>query len=318
LVLIQTLDNQAVLLGADGQPQPLSALSRPVYVYADLDPAIEQGPRAYAIGPQGAQPLPFVENIHAGFASWTSPDGSETRLAWDEYSLAADNSLLSRIWTSGPAGEDRRVLWETAESNAVLQVLAWTPDGQLLYSLEPLGLGGYIPFAGFSNLSALSVQDGQTVTTAWMAPQPDRLICLTDVRVETQQVAFHCERGFSGVFSVTAGTATVVSPPPELEGQFQLLGDTRFSPDGSRLAFALARGNPEAEQGWVAVTEGLASPARLALTAPEGVLFNIAGWLDDHTLVLQTAGVTPGVWLANVDTGQARQVAEAFVLEIIR
>jgi hypothetical protein len=291
-----------------------------VFVYADLDPAPEQGPLAYAIGPAGAQPLPFVDNIRLGFAGWTSPDGAETRLAWDEYAVADDNSLVSHIWSSGLDGANRQVLLEHRAEFEVLQVLDWTPDGSsLLFSIEPVGLGGYIPFAGISNLWARAWSDG--TTSVLVRAEEVGTICLADVYLDPRQVAHHCAQGSIGVIDVT-GRTTPILPPPELAGQFNLLGDARFSPDGSRLAFALARGNPEAEQGWVAVApvtvDGVPTAARLALTAPEGALYNIAGWLSADTLVLQTAGVVPGVWLANVDTGEAKQVAEAFVLEVLR
>lgn len=62
----------------------------------------------------------------------------------------------------------------------------------------------------------------------------------------------------------------------------------RFSPDLTRVAFALAKRDPENEQGWVAVSDGLSGGSKLIVTGQPGEYFTIVGWLNADTLLLQS------------------------------
>src|SRR5689334_17193727 len=62
--LLAAPDKSVVFVGFDGQPQPLSAAAETRYVAADLSNDSRGALRAYAIGPQGVQPLAFVESIN--------------------------------------------------------------------------------------------------------------------------------------------------------------------------------------------------------------------------------------------------------------
>ena len=109
---------------------------------------------------------------------------------------------------------------------------------------------------------------------------------------------------------------THIQPPPEVT-EFGQLGDARFSPDGSRVAFGLARGTPDAEQGWVAVSQGMSGLARLVVTSPANEYFSVWGWLDDQTLILQSRGATPGLWLVGADGSDLRRVADGTLLGVV-
>src|SRR5258705_13899794 len=99
-------------------------------------------------------------------------------------------------------------------------------------------------------------------------------ICLDDISPDESQAALHCGLQDISVLSPAGGGVTHIQPPPEV-AEFGQLGDARFSPDGSRLAFGLARGAPDAEQGWVAVSLGMSGPARLVATSPANDSFSV-------------------------------------------
>jgi hypothetical protein len=97
-----------------------------------------------------------------------------------------------------------------------------------------------------------------------------------------------------------------------------LVGDARLSPDANRVAFALALGNPDAEQGWVAVTSGLDDTAAIVAKADAGELFQVVQWLDANTLLLQSLGANPGLYVAQADgSAPAQRVADGYLLGVI-
>jgi tricorn protease-like protein len=89
------------------------------------------------------------------------------------------------------------------------------------------------------------------------------------------------------VRSLDTGHTVTILPPAVVKDK-SILGSARFSPDGSRLAFAGAKGDPDAEQGWLAVSDGLGSSSSLIITSEPGQYFTVLGWLNDSTLLVQT------------------------------
>jgi hypothetical protein len=318
LLVVQRPDNQVVVVGVDGQTQPVTEAPTTVYALTNLTGDISAPQQVYALGPAGAQPLAFIEGVSYGVAAWSDTASGEVRLAWDHY--AVDNNsggLTSQILVSDPGGAQVRELITETGSQRVLRVVGWAPDGQqLFYSKEPLGLGGYILFSGVSSLWAYDWASGEATN---LVPEADTaFICLDDYDSAAARVAHHCTVGQISVLDLNAGQTSALLPPPEVAGEVGVLGDTRFSPSADRVAFALARNNPENEQGWVAVSDGLAGPARLVATADAGDFFDVIDWLDDNTLILQATGVAPGVWLVNADGSQLRHLADGHWLGLIR
>ncbi len=106
-----------------------------------------------------------------------------------------------------------------------------------------------------------------------------------------------------------------------MTGSF-VLGSAKFSPDGSQVAFGLARGDPQNEMGWVAVSDGLSGPSRVILESPAGGYFSVVSWLNSSTLLLQWAGVScgedcpAGLWTVGTDGQGLTQVADGTFLTL--
>jgi hypothetical protein len=115
---------------------------------------------------------------------------------------------------------------------------------------------------------------------------------------------------------VPGGSTTWIEPPAEVP-EFGALGDARLSPDGTRVAFALARRDPENEQGWVAVSDGLEGGSRLVATSDARDYFQVKQWLDGETLLLQSSGSVPGVWTVRADGSELRRLADGTVLGVV-
>jgi hypothetical protein len=315
LFVVQQPDNNVVLVTVDGEVRPLTEAPASVYALTNLTGDVSQPQQVYALGPAGVQPLAFIQGVSYGVSAWTDPATGETRLAWDHF--GTDTGLVSQIYVSDPGGSNVRELITESGSERVLRVVGWSADGQrLYYSKEPLGLGGYILFSGVSDLWVYDWATG-----AMSNPVPETatsIICLDDFTDPLALVAYHCDPGQVSVLDLNLGQTSAVVPPADIVGEVGVMGDARLNPAADRVAFALARGNPEDEQGWVAVADGLAGPGLLIATADPGDVFNVVDWLDDSTLILQSNAASPGLWLVNADGSGLRRLADGRWLGLLR
>jgi hypothetical protein len=316
-LVVAAPDRSVGLVDLAGEAHPLSEAQAPLYALAYLDPDPGAPARAYNFSSAGVFPVDVVQDVHQGFAAYIGPAAPQGRLAWETVAPdAAGQSLISQIHVSSPDGSDARVVMEEAfQEPRVLRVWRWAADGQRLYfSREPSGLGGYILFPGISNLWVLDVADGSTTELV-----PDRThstICLDDLTPDGGLATHHCEPGLIGVRAVPGGSTTWIEPPADAP-EFGAYGEARLSPDGTRVAFALARRDPENEQGWVAVSDGLEGGSRLVAASEAGDYFQVKQWLDGETLLLQSWGAAPGVWTVRADGSDLRRLADGTVIGVI-
>ena len=199
----------------------------------------------------------------------------------------------------------------------------WAADGGSLYfSREPYGLGGYILFSGASSLYKISLADRKVIELITLDPQGNRFICLDALSLDERLVADHCAPKVIKVRDLTNGATTTIQPPAEVT-DFGLMGSTRFSPDGQRVAFALARGNPGGEQGWVAVSESLSGGSTLIATSAPGQYYTVAAWLNAGTLLLQSNSMqcspacSSELWTINTDGSNLVKVADGAFLAVL-
>ncbi len=306
-------DKMIGLVTLDGRRLPLSGAPGTLYALATLstDPAARS--HAYAIGPQGVRLLDFVNNSSDGFASFTGAGAPQGEVAWDHYATTAhaNGTLDSEIDIANSDGSNLHAALKLS-SDHVLHVVRFSPDGQsLYYSQEPLGLGGYIPFGGISDLWALDLAAG---TSRQLVPSAAAgTICLDDFTPDVSLVTLHCAEKTISVLDPTTGSIGLIAAPPAVT-DWALHGDARISPDQTRVAYALARGNPDNEQGWVAMSEGITGTSHLVATAPTGDYFSVKGWLNNTTLVLQSWRGTPGVWVVQADGSDLRRLADGLFL----
>jgi hypothetical protein len=321
-LLIQGPDNQFNLVDMNGQSSPWTKFDRPLNspVFQNYSGSRTAGrslygtsiggnghTQAYVVDMNGARPLDFIQNIGMGFALWPGNGTQAPRLAWDEQEYNQDkNTIGSKLFVSNADGSDLRTLLEDTARGRVLVAGRWSRDGQrLYYSKEPVGLGGYILFGGASNLWAVNLADGNT---SQVVNEPG-MACIDELSYQEDMLAHHCANPTVTIIQIASGAATTINPPVDgVEANF--VGSARFSPDGQRVAFGIARGDPDHEQGWVAVSDSLSGGSHVIATAPAGEYFHVIGWMDPNTLVLQSWGVNPGVWLVKADGSGGRRLAD--------
>ena len=187
-----------------------------------------------------------------------------------------------------------------------------------------MGSAGIL-FGGASSLYRIDLTSKQVteIIPLDLKKTQSPFICLDAFSVDYSVVADHCTPGVITVRSLDTGHSVTILPPTVVKDK-RILGSARFSPDGSRLAFAGAKGNPDAEQGWLAVSDGLGSSSSLIITSQPGQYFTVLGWLNDSTLLVQTntsmcgtAECSNGVWTVAVDGSSQNKVAEGTFISFV-
>jgi WD40 repeat protein len=281
--------------------------------------------KVVAIGTNGAHDLSFIQNPTTyGLAIWQGDSGGQPRLAWG--TQLTDSTPSSILQISALDGSQLETLLTQGTTTPPLQLVAefWSADGQLLYfSKELVGLGGYILFGGASNLYQVNITTREVTEVIPLSPSSGQQACLDAISGNHRYVADHCSQNTITIRDLTSGGTTTIQPPPEVSG-FRTLGSARFSPDGNRLAYALARGDQNDEQGWVAVSDGTSGGSKLILTSQAGAYYTIAGWLNDQTLLVQSTNLldcTPycrsELWSVGMDGSNPQKLADGSLLTVI-
>lgn len=254
------------------------------------------------------------------------PEGAPISLAWGEFS--AGYTATARLYLAAPDGSQAvRALEETygaSDPPAQFVPWRWREDGQLYFIKQPVeGMGGFSPFVSAANLWLFDPQSGGGVELVSHEVTGGKL-CLDAIYLDDRRVAHHCdERGIT-ILDLETGKATSVSIPDQVTSDMQL-GTVRFSPDGSRIAFAAMTGGVERieeTRGYVVLSDNLSlsGSSHVIVTSEPGEWFSVAGWLSDDRLVLQSHSADPSgrrwpaVWTVRADGSGLVKLADGTFL----
>ncbi len=239
----------------------------------------------------GNHDLAFIQSPTYGLAIWRGGLGAQPLLAWGTQLYPADSSNLVIANPDGSNQESLLSLSSTVQPPVQLVAEFWSADGQSLYfSKEPVGIGGYILFSGASNLYKIDIHTKEVTEIIPQAASNGPQTCLDAISGDYRYIADHCSQGVITIRDLQAGTSTTLQPPADFSS-YTVMGSARFSPAGDRVAFAMAKGNPDNEQGWVAIGNRTGGTASIILTSEPGNYYNVQGWLDDQTLLVQSFSV---------------------------
>lgn len=309
------LDGQSTLFGkaplrlSGGQYEEYGVAGSKLYAMSSYNTP-SNPPQVYAIDASGAQVLPLNPKMPQGFAAWIGSGQQTARVAWGEvdYEQPTAPPPGSDATAVGfPPADGRIMIADVTATGAkpAYQIVSnegrypsplhWTPDGQhLFYSMEPSGIGGYIPFGGRSSLYDLDVSTGQS--TEVIPFDNSTFLCLEELSPDLSMISSHCEKQVS-IISLASKAKTVIALPdgvPASEVGFE--GSVHFSPDGKRVAFAMLGTDPQNQQGWVAVTDDLSGTSRLIATSQPKNWYSVIGWLDDSHLLAETNNTNGDGW----------------------
>jgi hypothetical protein len=274
----------------------------------------------------GTRTLDFIKNPNYALAVWPGDASHSPLLAWGSY--LNSETMQAELFVSAPDGSGLVTLLSEKVEMPLYQLIAqrFSADGKYLYfSKEPYGIGGYILYGGASSLYRMDLASRQIEELIPLDRQAAQspFICLDAFSMDYSLVADHCSPYVITVRSLDTGHSVTILPPAVVKDR-SIVGSARFSPDGSRLAFAGAKGDPEAEQGWLAVSNGLGSSSSLIITSQPDQYFVVLGWLNDSTLLVQTntsmcrAAECPNqVWTVAVDGSSQIKVAEGTFITLV-
>ncbi len=278
---------------------------------------------AVSVNASSQQILTFIQSPTYGLAVWRGGEGASPLLAWGTQPAGTDRATTLMI--ANPDGSNLQTLLTISPNTQnPVQLLAefWSVDGQSLYfSKEPVGLGGYIPFSGISDLYKINIISKEVTEVIPPPAEVTQNPCIDAISLDYRFVADHCSQGVITVRDLQTGNTATLQVPSDFTG-YRLLGSARFSPTGDRVAFGLAKGNPDDEQGWLAVGSSTGGTAKIIATSDKGNYYNVIGWLDDQTLLVQqySLGTTSGanqVLTITADGSVITKLAEGTFITII-
>jgi hypothetical protein len=285
-------------------------------------------PNAQVVDASGTKTLDFVQNPDYGLAVWPGNGSDKPRLAWATAPTGQPPAITQLLIADVDGSNVTAVLTETITTNTPpYQLVAqrWSADGQSLYfSREPSGIGGYIPFGGASSLYRYNLADKSVTELIPFNTSSGKFLCLDDLSPHADLALGHCANPPAiSLHSMSGGSPDqAIQPPADVTG-FRLLGGARFSPDASRVAFGLAKGDPSGEQGWVAVSDALRGTSKLVVTSPAGHYYTVVAWLNDNTLLLQDNALAcnpacaNSVWTVSTDGGKPAKLTDGTFLTLV-
>lgn len=323
-ILIQAPDDSLIAFDRSGEFTTFStpgfrllggAFNEAVYtepgLYAVGAGTLDQPPGLYLITTENTTRLSFVPQSADSVAVWPGDaPGTAPRLAWSELSSREDHTLESVIWMSVYDRDAIVELGRREGQDRILSVVGWSGDGETLYyTQEPLISGGYTLFGGFSTLYALDVESREVTEIIGANRFEGASACLDELSPDDTLLALHCEA--PALLDLVSGELRIIQLPQAATALSEV-GTLRFSPDGSRVALALAVGDFETEQGAVALADATSGQAGIIVESQPGAYYEVAGWLDADTLVLQEWDLTSGygsVYQYSLSDGMLQLVA---------
>lgn len=154
-------------------------------------------------------------------------------------------------------------------------------DEYAYISVRPDGLGGYILYSSLYSLYRIDLCSGETavLAEAFMDKEADHALAVSP---DEQLIALRTDLTTVTVRRIATGEELYAF---QAASEYGAVGDAVFSPDSTKIAFAAAYNDAEAEGGTVYVgsllTGEFGEYAKAGKPAGEGAVY-IRGWLDNE------------------------------------
>jgi hypothetical protein len=208
----------------------------------------------------------------------------DQRIAWTLSSFDSAG-VSSQLWIADLDGGNSQMIVESDPADSLaeyfaLEAMRWMDDGDLIYAWQVTGIGGYILYFGWSSLYRYNPADGAS-TPLVAATADSSLPCWYGLSPDGAYAVTGC--GPEGMLERQLATSTdTVFPVMPDQGQ---QGAAAYSPSGARLAYAIARGNPDDEAGQVLMRlQRGEAPTSIASQSPG--YFDRILWADEDRMVV--------------------------------
>jgi len=181
-------------------------------------------------------------------------------------------------------GELMKVLPYAVDANSELTADITAQSAKNIYiSICDGGLGGYILYGFCNNGTYYSVNMDSKVVTSIVPPPTENISGLFDVSKDDSKFAWRYSSGPDNMnlsVVVTDKDPSIAAKFFPIPAKYLQYGDVKFSPDGTKFAYAAALGNPENETGTVYSVD-IATGKETEVTTAEGSYFEVTGWKDN-------------------------------------
>lgn len=236
-----------------------------------------------------SKPADTSQDYYMASRTIPAPDGSRYSYAITRQDASFEKPAYSWIYVAAPGGGSALV-WEQASTEPwlIYEPIAWTDDGsRLLIREQPVGIGGYILFWQEQNVRALDLNTGALTPLGNL-----------DGYSGDAQLAATMLSNDNGPIGLRVADLITGNPAdfqlPLLPEQPTVGGGAFFSPDKTKVAYQVARGDPMSEKFWTIVVDLQTGQSRIVLEdeSPASDEYtevrygHIAGWLDSSRLVV--------------------------------
>jgi hypothetical protein len=236
-----------------------------------------------------------------------SPDGQQYAYTVSQQPSDYEQPAESWVYVApiGP-GDQREVFYETTEPSHAVTPVGWSADGtKLVLDEMPQGIGGYILYWTHRNTRILDLATGAITPFGNEEGYADGWSDY--LRFSAYLEWLDSEAYILHVTDHVTGTTTSY-PAPALDEVPGGGGGVVFSPGATRVAYQLARYDPENERLWTVVIDLDTGDQRVVFEeAYEGWdagYVHISGWLDEDTLVIGSVWSGDTSAIVDVTTGQ--------------
>jgi hypothetical protein len=288
------------------------AVGSSVYYQSEKDKAV------YRVNKSGTTKLDFLpKDLSLSFL--LSADGKHIAWGFDPWAAGAQ-APSSQLWIAAIDGSGAKKIGsiEAADNSKFLTLkpFRWQPDGKLVFSYMPTGIGGYILFGGFAGTGVYDPASGKT--SALLAPSAPGSggLCVLQVSADLKVVITACaskERTQLGLKNVADGKVTDIPVVPEQGAA----GSALFSPANHWLAYAVARSEPDNELGKAMLVPAAGGTPTVLAAFSTGYV-EVSAWVDEDRLLIEHIdGDIPSVWLVKRDGTGLSKLADGYFVGIL-
>jgi Tol biopolymer transport system component len=294
-------------------PGQIQLVGETLFYFSMQDQAVHE------INQKIAATLNFLpKDVALGFA--VSTDGKQ--IAWGT-DIQGQKNPGSELWVTNVDGSSAMKIASidpTANSKwLVLRPFKWLDDGRLLFIYVPTGIGGYILFNGFAGISVYDPSAANQAVTPLLAPDApgSGILCVNGVSPDLKVAVTTCGSQTQGQIILRDLSSDKLTAIPMLPEQGQA-GSIFYSPSGEWLAYAVARGNRDDEAGKAAVVSSAGGEPQVIASFSGGYV-QVAGWIDEDTLLLQTyQNDLASLWEVRRDGSALSKLADGIFIGVIK
>ncbi len=262
----------------------------------------------------GVEDLPFTAVPNLAILKFAVSE-DESKIAW-----AAGEWGNSHLWVANINGVGTQLILESdptlgLEDYYVLETYRWTVEGDLLFAWQISGIGNILYF-GYSSMYRYNPLSGE-ITALYEAPPGGGGPCWHSVSEDGFYLVGTCMEGLGNPGlrerEVSTGVENLL---PLLPNQDQT-GAVVYSPSGTKLAYAYARGGMDDVDGYIAV---LHNPGEDPITIASVLngYFQRVLWVDEDRLVVQGSEAdSVGVLVLTLD-GVITPIADGELIGLIQ